>query len=72
MCAASCARGTTRAKEGAVGVRAGGKAAVDEKGKGFTKTIPKVENLKTSELDAQGSVFDDTGAVEMLSTRYIL
>ena len=28
--------------------------------------------LKPSQLDAQGSVFDDTGVVEMLSTRSII
>ena len=32
------------------------------------KRCPKVQNAKPFELDAQGSVFDNFGAVEKLST----
>ena len=34
--------------------------------------VAQANNLNSSQLDAQGPVFDDAGAVEMLSTRSII
>ena len=36
------------------------------------ENMPKVQNLKPSQLGTQGSVFDDTGGVEMFSPRSIV